>query len=270
VAGLAFVPLAEPRTLTVVPFAAILPTAITVIARGRGSLPVALAGWVAAGLPLALTLGTGPGNIPEVVRGGLVDGFRMALTEALPLRATPAVLFWIFTLVWWAAYWAARATDPRVTPLLALLPPGLVLVTGVAFGASQPGRGLPVAALFAGVAAFLLAVRGGRSLRRTLVPSPSRPGCRTREHGRCSTRALWCTGRSRWNVSSAHSRTPRCGRRNRRAAYCGSPPRRRRTSGWRSSIATTASTGPPTRPMSPRDRGGPPVPRDPGGPCERP
>jgi transglutaminase-like putative cysteine protease len=169
VAGLAFVPLAEPRTLTVVPFAAILPTAITVIARGRGSLLVALAGWVAAGLPLALTLGTGPGNIPEVVRGGLVDGFRMALTEALPLRATPAVLFWIFTLVWWAAYWAARAADPRVTPLLALLPPGLVLVTGVAFGASQPGRGLPVAALFAGVAAFLLAVRGGRSLRRTLV-----------------------------------------------------------------------------------------------------
>jgi hypothetical protein len=110
VAGLAFVPLAEPRALVVVPFAAILPTAITVIARGRGSLLVALAGWIAAGLPLALTFGTGPGSVPQVVRGGLVDGFRMALTEALPLPATPAVLFWIFTLVWWAAYWAARPT----------------------------------------------------------------------------------------------------------------------------------------------------------------
>ncbi|GLY80497.1 DUF3488 and transglutaminase-like domain-containing protein [Actinoallomurus iriomotensis] len=167
VAGLAFVPLCTARVLLVVPFAAVLATA-TVAVR-RGSLPVAVAGWLAAGLPLSLALGTGGAGLPEVVRGGLVDGFRMALTQALPLPATPAVLFWVFTLVWWAAYWAARAADPRVTPLLALLPPGLVLLTGIGFGVSQPGRGLPVAALFAGLAVVLLAVRSGLGLRRILV-----------------------------------------------------------------------------------------------------
>jgi transglutaminase-like putative cysteine protease len=168
VAGLAFVPLCATRVLLVVPFAAVLATVVVVAAR-RGSLLVALAGWLVAGLPPALAFGAGTAGVPDVVRGGLVDGFRMALTQALPLPATPAVLFWVFTLVWWAAYWAGRAADPRVTPLLALLPPGLVLLTGIGFGVSQPGRGLPVAALFAGLAALLLAVGSGAGLRRTLV-----------------------------------------------------------------------------------------------------
>jgi hypothetical protein len=168
VAGMAFVPLCAARVLLVVPFAVVLAT-VAVVAVRRGSLLVALAGWLVAGLPLALVFGAGPTSVPDVLRGGLVDGFRTALTQALPLPATPAVLFWVFTLVWWAAYWAARAADPRVTPLLALLPPGLVLLTGIGFGASQPGRGLPVAALFAGLAAVLLAVRSGAGLRRMLV-----------------------------------------------------------------------------------------------------
>lgn len=163
--GLAFVPLTEPRALAAVPFAAVLPTMI-VAARRRGSLPIAIAGWVIAGPPVALAFGVGTASVADTVRGGVVDGFRLALTSALPLPATPAVLFWIFTLVWWAAYWAARAAALEVAPLLMLLPPALVLLTGVAFGVAAPGSGLPVAVLFAGAAAFLLAVRGGAGPRR--------------------------------------------------------------------------------------------------------
>ncbi|MCO5971385.1 transglutaminase domain-containing protein [Actinoallomurus soli] len=171
VGGLAFTPLADVRALAVVPFAAVIPALLALAVR-RWTLPVAVAGWFAAGVPLALAFGTGPASVPDTIRGGLVDGFRTALTSALPLPATPAVLFWIFTLVWWAAYWATRAARVGGTPGLVLLPPGLVLLTGTAFGIAAPGRGLPAAPLFAGTAVVVLAARGCTAPRR----APARDG----------------------------------------------------------------------------------------------
>lgn len=165
VGGLAFTPLAEGRALIVVPFAAVIPALVTLTIR-RGALPAAVTGWFAAGVPMALAFGTGPASVPATIRGGLLDGFRTALTSALPLPATPTVLFWIFTLVWWAAYWSTRAARVGGTPGLVLLPPGLVLLTGTALGAAAPSPGPPSAALFAGAAVIVLATRGGMSPRR--------------------------------------------------------------------------------------------------------
>lgn len=142
-AGLAFVPLVEARALVVLPLAAVLPSLIVGLGPGRATLPVAAAGCFTFGPALAVLVGTEPAALSDILRDGLLDGFRLALTSALPLEASPAVLLWIFTLVWWASYWAAKSAVTRPALPLVLLPPGLVFLTGVAFGVAAPGSAHP-------------------------------------------------------------------------------------------------------------------------------
>ncbi|URM98898.1 DUF3488 and transglutaminase-like domain-containing protein [Actinomadura madurae] len=164
-AGLAFVPLVEARALVVLPLAAVLPSLIVGLGPGRATLPVAAAGCFTFGPALAVLVGTEPAALSDILRDGLLDGFRLALTSALPLEASPAVLLWIFTLVWWASYWAAKSAVTRPALPLVLLPPGLVFLTGVAFGVAAPGERPPVAALFVVLALLLRGVRAGTGAR---------------------------------------------------------------------------------------------------------
>lgn len=166
--GLAFAPLVQAHVLIMVPLAA-AGACVIAAARRRWTVLGAIVGWLLAGLPLAMVLGAGPAGILDTLRGGLLDGFHTALTAAPPLPATPAVSLWLFTLVWWTAYWTARAATADVTPLLTLLPPGLLLLLATGFAVAADAGRPPAAPLFAGLAVFLLAIRGGTEIRRLAV-----------------------------------------------------------------------------------------------------
>lgn len=139
--------------------AVVVPTALVAAFQARyAGLLSAVALWPVLGTATAFAIGVPGGLLTDAL-----DAPRTLLTGSLPITATSGLVLWLFSVVWWAAYWTARAAGQA----LGLLPPTLLLAAGSAASVSAPGDRAPLAVVFTALAALLLALRtsGGHLVR---------------------------------------------------------------------------------------------------------
>lgn len=148
----AFAPVIPHRALGLTVAAAVVVPTIAVAAFRRGGLLACLAAWPILGLATSLAAGV-PGH---GLATDALDAPRTLLTGALPVTATQGLLFWLFSVVWWAAYWTARATASTAARALILLAPTLLLAAGTGASVSVSGPATGLATVFAVLAVLAL------------------------------------------------------------------------------------------------------------------
>jgi transglutaminase-like putative cysteine protease len=135
----------------VVVIAIVVPTA-AVAAFRRGALLLSLAAWLVLGPATSIAAGvTG-----ESLFADAFNAPRTLLTSALPVTATQGLLLWLFSVVWWAAFWTAQAVASTAARPLTLLAPTLLLAAGTAASVSVPAPATGIAVVFAAAAVFAL------------------------------------------------------------------------------------------------------------------
>ncbi|WP_378146051.1 transglutaminase family protein [Cnuibacter sp. UC19_7] len=130
--------------------------------------------WLVLGVPLAVPTRALWGMLPTPQ--GLLDlitgtatGWRALLTIAPPVGDFQALLVPVFVLVLASAASAVSLALRSTRPVVALLPPVVVLVAGLAFGDGDALAPLALGGAFALVALLALAMQGSGSVSRVLL-----------------------------------------------------------------------------------------------------
>ncbi|QFG20567.1 DUF3488 and transglutaminase-like domain-containing protein [Actinomadura sp. WMMB 499] len=123
------------------------------------SLVLTLVAWAGTTALTVLRPALGAGTLPQVLRDGVLSGWKEILTTLLPAPAEPRLLVLVNVLVWLAAFGAAELALRTSQRALPCVPALAAWTVALLLGVDGPGTNVPLAAGTVGLIAVLVLIR---------------------------------------------------------------------------------------------------------------